>query len=373
MANDSGNLKVMRHNARENVASSLGNQVMKHLLLALTLIANLAQAEPLADLSAGQVGKVEFMASNPPNRWALIRGRLGPDQAITGDLLMPPQWKGSKAPAVIMSHGSDGISSTMFDVWTKELHEAGYAVFMVDSFTPRGRNMIASTTEQITWNTTVNISDAVYALKFLSTHPQIDSAHIFHLGWSRGGNAVTGAMWPSYRHAIMNTGSEAAKWAPEPKWAGSIAVYPGCTLRYRNGESKVTAPVLYLLAEKDNMTPAAPCVEEAQKLAAEGNPITYKVYAGAYHGFDRLNQSFRYSKQGTFADCTLDVRMPTGPKDVVWGPGFNRATGMSIETPDEFDALVKACGTYELIKSESNPKSRDQAIKDMLEFLRGLI
>lgn len=51
--------------------------------LAITGIFNgAAIAEPLADLSGGQTGHIEFMASNPEHRWALIRARLGPQQVI---------------------------------------------------------------------------------------------------------------------------------------------------------------------------------------------------------------------------------------------------------------------------------------------------
>ena len=227
-----------------------------------------ASSAPLDDLSAGQTGRIEFVASNPPHRYALIRGQLGGQQVIWGDLLMPPRGV-EKAPVVVMSHGSDGITEGMHQVWAKPLLAAGFAVFMVDSFTPRNSAMIAGTRGQLTWNTTVNISDAIYALKILSTHPLLDASRIYHIGWSRGGNAVTGAMWPNYRQPI--TGSESIR------WAASIAVYPGCNFRYKNPMLKVSAPVLYLLAEKDDMTPAQQCVEEAQLLAAEGNPITYKV------------------------------------------------------------------------------------------------
>ncbi|WP_394789623.1 dienelactone hydrolase family protein [Rhodoferax sp.] len=317
----------------------------------------------LAGWTVGQRERIQFMASNPRSRWALIRGQLGPEQMITGDLLMPTKNVDSKIPVVVMSHGSDGITSGMHDVWAKPLNDAGYAVFMVDSFSPRNSAKIAGTDGQLTWNTTANISDAVYALKLLSSHPLIDAKRIYHMGWSRGGNAVTGAMWPNYQLPI--TKSESVK------WAGSIALYPGCNLRYKNPTLKLASPVLYLLGEKDDMTPSQACVEEAQLLAAEGNPITFKVYAGAYHVFDRMSQPWKTVHEGTYAKCALDVKMPTGVHDVgSWGPGFNRATNKSIETPEEYEAAGKQCeGTF-WITVESHAKAREQAVKDVLAFLR---
>ncbi len=324
------------------------------------------QAAPAGQVAAwtvGHIDRIEFMASNPPHRWALIRGQLGPEQKITGELFMPTKRVDGKIPVVVMSHGSDGITSGMRDVWAKPINAAGYAVFMVDSFTPRNTAMIAGTGAQLTWNTTFNISDAIYALKFLSGHPLIDADRIYHMGWSRGGNAVTGAMWPNYQLPI--TKSEAVK------WAGSIAVYPGCNFRFKNPTLKIASPVLYLLGEKDDMTPAQPCVEEAQLLAAEGQPITYKVYPGAYHVFDRLNQPWKTVREGTYAKCAVDVNMPSGVQDVgSWGPGFNRATQKSLETPEERDAAVEQCAGTFWVTVESNTKAREQAVKDVLAFIQ---
>jgi dienelactone hydrolase len=318
----------------------------------------------IAVWTAGQTERIEFMASNPPHRWALIRGQLGPEQMITGYLLMPAKKVDGKIPVMVMSHGSDGITSGMHDVWAKPLNDAGFAVFMVDSFTPRKTAMIAGTGAQLTWNTTFNISDAIYALKFLTSHPLIDPARIYHMGWSRGGNAVTGAMWPNYQQPI--TKSEAVK------WAGSIAVYPGCNFRFKNPSLKIASPVMYLLGEKDDMTPSQPCVEEAQLLAAEGQPIVYKVYPGAYHVFDRLNQPWKTVREGTYAKCAIDVIMPSGVHDVgSWGPGFNRANQKSINTPEEHDAAVKQCAGSFWVTMESNTKAREQAVKDVLAFIHG--
>ena len=58
-------------------------------------------AAPLADLSGGQTGRIEFTSSTPDHRWALIRGRLGPEVAVYGDLLMPSKPADGKVPAVV--------------------------------------------------------------------------------------------------------------------------------------------------------------------------------------------------------------------------------------------------------------------------------
>lgn len=319
-----------------------------------------AVAAPLADLSAGQTGRIEFKASNPAHRWALIRGQLGPEQVLAGELLMPFKNIDGKIPVVVMSHGSDGITSGMYDFWVKELNKAGYAVFLVDSFTPRNTAKISGTEGQLTWNTTLNISDAIYALKLLSTHPKLDAKRIYHMGWSRGANAVTAAMWPNYRLPITNDESI--------KWAASVALYPGCNIRHKNPALKITSPVLYLLAEKDDMTPATPCIEEAEILIKEGQSVFYKVYPGAYHVFDRLTQPYRKYQEGTFAKCALDVNMPSHSKDFSWGPGLNRETQKPLATPVDFDNAVKECQSRIWTTVESNKLARENAVHDTIEF-----
>ena len=98
------------------------------------------------------------------------------------------------------------------------------------------------------------------------------------------------------------------------KWAGSVAVYPGCNMRYRvDHHSKLPAPLLMILGEKDDMTLPKPCMELADEYAAAGNPVSYKIYPGATHVFDRLNQPWKKYNEGNFNLCSMDVRMyPSG-------------------------------------------------------------
>lgn len=64
-----------------------------------------------------------------------------------------------------------------------------------------------------------------------------------------------------------------------------------------------------LLGEKDDMTLPKPCMELADELAANGNPVTYKTYAGATHVFDRLNQKWAQYREGNYNKCSMDTRM----------------------------------------------------------------
>lgn len=325
--------------------------------------ANVASAAPLADLSGAPTGRIEFTSATPDHRWALIRGRLGPEVTVYGDLLMPAKRGEGKVPVVVFSHGSEGVSSLYFDVWAKALNNAGYAVFVVDSFKPRGEDRVTGPSKQLTWNTMGNTTDAMFALKLLATHPDIDSSRIFHMGWSRGGQAVLDAAWPTYQQHVVPAGV---------KWAGSVAIYPGCNMRYRvDQHGKLPAPILMLLGEKDDMTLPKPCMELADEYAAAGHPVSYKVYAGATHVFDRLNMPFRKANEGNYNGCSMDVRMPAGASDRgPWGPAHDKYSGKSFTDDREWNAYLAKCQQTTWVGIESNSKAREQAVQDVLSFLR---
>lgn len=115
------------------------------------------------------------------------------------------------------------------------------------------------------------------------------------------------AAWPTYQQHVVPA---------NVKWAGSVAVYPGCNMRYRvDQHSKLPAPMLILVGEKDDMTLPKPCMDLADEYAAAGHPVSYKVYAGATHVFDRLNQPWKKYNEGNFNLCSMDVRMPYGAND----------------------------------------------------------
>ena len=71
----------------------------------------------------------------------------------------------------------------------------------------------------------------------------------------------------------------------------AIALYPGCTAQLRRrpeapGPYRPTAPLLILIGEKDDWTPAEPCRQLAEASAAAGYPVRIKIYPDAHHSFD---------------------------------------------------------------------------------------
>src|SRR5262245_2701437 len=76
----------------------------------------IAQAEPRPPLSDGAVGKVEFHTSTPASQRPLLtRSYLKePTSLISGELSLPAKRsfeREGKSPAVILAHGTGGVSA----------------------------------------------------------------------------------------------------------------------------------------------------------------------------------------------------------------------------------------------------------------------
>lgn len=340
---------------------------MKRSILTLALVANLvatANAAPVDNLSAGQTGRIEFNSTTPQHPWAMVyktANRIQP-QVVWGDLLMPKNIPaGTKVPAVVASHGSDGVRSHYYDLWAKELNAAGIAVFIVDSYKPRGfdQHTAATRNEQ---NATANISDALHALKLLATHPQIDAEKIFNIGWSTGGRVAMYGAFPAYLRSVV---------APPLKWAGSVALYPsGCQVRYRvENLGANPSPLLMLLGGKDNVTPAKQCVEYADKLKALGDNVDYHVFENAYHVFDRPDQKYLSIYDANGAACDMEVTLdPTAPE--IGKNGYDFVLKKELKTGKDWGESLKSCLKISMITVATDSDSRDQAVKDVLEFIK---
>lgn len=191
------------------------------------------------------------------------------------------------APAVVLLHGCGGlydrqgrVSERMRD-YAALLNAQGLHALLVDSLTPRGEREICTQrvgTRHITQ--AHRRLDALAALRWLSARPEVDARRLGLMGWSNGGSAVLASTNLQHR--------EVKDFSPAPAFA--VAFYPGCASDLKRGY-RPSAPLLMLVGEADDWTPAAPCHELAAQAAqaahAEGGkPVVIEGYPGAYHGFD---------------------------------------------------------------------------------------
>ncbi len=181
-------------------------------------------------------------------------------------------------PAVVQLHGCGGVEAQSFR-WARWLADHGYVALVVDSFGPRhvkGDCLSGPDDPPIT----ARFDDAFGALRYLQSRPDVKPDRVAAIGWSQGG---------VYAMAVINGPSlERARRRgvdlPATGFAAGIGFYPGgCPSLV--GE-RVVRPLLVLIGESDDWTPAAKCREMVEAMRSRGADATIVLYPGAYHYFD---------------------------------------------------------------------------------------
>jgi len=243
---------------------------MKRLILVAVVAVGLSYATSLqADQAPPPIGGgYTDVTAIPVNDPAI--------KAIGGALFKPAG--AGPFPAVVFMSGCAGIDSPLNravqKTTTDHLLTKGVAILIVDPFTPR--NEPSGVCANLSDNEKANQyfsrggNDILAALKVLEAMPDIDTKHIFLQGYSYGAIASLFA-------------TETKNPANNAKVAGVIAYYPFC---YDGVNPSV--PVLVLIGEKDDWTPAAICQAVTDKTNFE-----VVVYPGATHVFNQPSEKPR--------------------------------------------------------------------------------
>jgi dienelactone hydrolase len=184
-------------------------------------------------------------------------------------------------PAVVMLHGCAGIRPRLHQ-WAQTLHSWGYVVLLVDSFTPRGQTNICDRVFSVDPQY-ARMPDAYAAKAYLVRQPFVDPQQIALMGWSHGGWTTLYAVDNIYLTGISSTPFKAA-----------VAFYPWCLPQLR----QLKAPLLILIGEADDWTPASRCqdmlIQSEQLGEKTAYGVTLRVYPGAHHAFDILTPPSTY-------------------------------------------------------------------------------
>ncbi len=173
-------------------------------------------------------------------------------------------------PAMVLLHTCAGFQPYLDD-WAAWFVSQGYAALIVDSFGPRGVRSVCAGGRP-TMRT--RAADALAALAYLRTRPEIDGARIGDIGWSHG----AGTAYLTDNAAVLK-----AAGSPRP-FAATVALYPPCNSA--TSADELAAPLLFLLGADDDWTPAADCQTDADRLSQGAIPVAVHVYPGVTHAFD---------------------------------------------------------------------------------------
>lgn len=194
-------------------------------------------------------------------------------------------------PAVVIMHDCSGLgprSSGSPGRWAKLLLERGYVVVIPDSFSTRGFPDGVCTDPspaRASVAAPMRVPDAYAALAHARSLPYIDGKRVGIMGGSHGG-------WTTL-HTMVAPQSDAEPLAQQKRagFAAAVSLYPNCGVQIggwyvRGGVYRPVAPLLILIGEKDDWTPAEPCQRMTEAAQAAGLPVQIKVYPGAHHSFD---------------------------------------------------------------------------------------
>lgn len=198
----------------------------------------------------------------------------GPDGIILNAELFPAQGR-TRTTAVVALHSCSGPLPGRDAGWARHLAALGHAVLLPDSFGSRGLGSQCGARSRAI--TGVRRQDALAAVRYLQQRPGTPPGGVVLMGWSDGGTAVLAA-------------GRAMPDVPAGLIRGLIAFYPGCRIAAETKDWAPAAPLLILIGEADDLTPAAPCRALAEHV---GSKITLTTYPNAFHDFDTPNSKVR--------------------------------------------------------------------------------
>jgi dienelactone hydrolase len=268
---------------------------------------------------------------------------------VSASLHLPP----SEAPlaCMVILTSSAGVQRHREHFYAEALNGAGVAALIVDSFTGRGvRRTVA---DQTLVSGAQMEGDAFAALALLRQDRRINPARIGVMGVSKGGVATLNA-------AI----------AVRQRWRNGfphlfdlhVAICPGATAQHRDPTTH-GKPIYFMLAARDDYTPAPLAVEYAERMRAAGNTqVKVKVYGNAHHGWESIGPVVEVRDAENWSCCRNWIEDD--------GSHFVVAAGRPMSEP-EYQAWARLhCVTKGAQAGGGTPELRQRATDDLLAFLR---
>lgn len=282
--------------------------------------------------------------------WAVTvptTSRDGGSEQIPATILKPPG--DGPFAAVVVLHDCSGLGARSSGApmrWATLLAGQGYVTIIPDSFSTRGFPEGTCTAPDPEPDEVFprlrrvapiqRAFDAYAALAYLRSLPFVDGAHVGVIGGSHGCSGTLAAM--------VTPASNRAPLVEERRhgFAAGVALYPGCAAPYGtwtathefgdhgavtaySGVYQPIAPLLILVGERDDWTPAKPCEELAQRAQAAGYPVAIKVYPGAQHSFDSSAPT-RYLPNRRNANSATGRGATTGGDPIAWADAIREVT-----------------------------------------------
>ncbi len=199
-----------------------------------------------------------------------------------------PGGAGPFATVMLVSgcNGLDPPGWTHMQTWAAWLMQLNYAVMIVDSFGPRGVTNTCDNGELVPGQ--LHAADLYTAAAYISRFPQFQGRKIGAIGFSHGGWGIL----ETASDRISGIAELRASLAKEHIGISAlVAMYPAC---HRHVRARFDVPLLIIIGENDDWTPAWACERLAAYPRLPGPDLRLKVYPRAFHVFDVEKPPRRY-------------------------------------------------------------------------------
>jgi hypothetical protein len=164
--------------------------------------------------------------------------------------------------------------------------------------------------------------------------------------------------------------SEKIRWsfiADDPRFAASIAYYPCCGTQFKDIDF-TDAPVLMLLAEKDNICPVDASLVYAQRIKDSGADVKVVVYKGAHHQFLVLSGSelIKVPSLPDWSNCTKEELLLL-QDDGTW---FFPHTNKTVDEVNGYGEYTANCRIDGGAIVAGNNEAKIESIKEYQNLLR---
>jgi dienelactone hydrolase len=248
---------------------------MKRMVVAALLALGLAHAEARAaeiDYVPARIELHAFQSLWISDQQFLTGDDRGRVVTLAGALRFPPS--ASRLPAVVLVHGSGGISGNI-PMWEQDLGALGIATFTIDAMSGRGLKGVG--TNQAILGRANMIIDIYRALEVLAKSDRIDPERVAIMGFSRGGQATLYASLTRFQKMWNRSGITPAAYIP---------FYPDCSTTYKSDTEITARPIRIFHGAPDSYNPVATCKAFAERLKAAGRDIEIAEFPNAPHGYD---------------------------------------------------------------------------------------
>lgn len=272
---------------------------------------------------------------------------------ITAEIYWPAAAAGP-VPALVIHHGSGGVSDTREGRFAREIAAMGVAAVVIDSFRPRG---VTSTVQDQSAVTGQDFNlDALMALKALGSNSRINRTKIGITGFSKGG---TSSLMATHEAQVAAAGIPAGL-----RYALHVPFYPSCSTQYYRPRT-TGAPIYMLLGGADTYVGVEPCQTYGETLRAAGGRVEVTVFPNAPHGFDGGRPYFD-PRGENYAKCVFQQQA-----DRSWIERASGVTTIGTDGRPVQGAFAKAAAVCRTLGVSGGPN--DAAARQSMDDLKGYV